>query len=170
MHQTVAQALGGAVSQHWEGFMSRADIRELAGGLFLTVTGAAFAGHAIANYSIGSVTRMGPGMVPAALGVLLAIFGLVVIATAFLGQNEDPSPIRITVPAIILASVLAFAILIAPFGLFPAVVACVVVATLAEGTFRPAFSLTLAACLCAFVWLVFVVALQLPVTLLAWPF
>ncbi|MFN7051298.1 MAG: tripartite tricarboxylate transporter TctB family protein [Gemmobacter sp.] len=149
--------------------MSRLDIRELAGGLFLTATGAGFAGHAIANYSIGTVTRMGPGMVPAGLGVLLVIFGLVVIATAFLQESKGGS-IRIAIPAVILLSVLAFALLITPFGLIPAVVACVIVATLAEEKFDPAFSLKLAAVLCLIAWLVFVVALQLPVTLFAWPF
>lgn len=149
--------------------MSRMDIRELAGGLFLTVTGGVFSGYAILNYSIGTVTRMGPGMMPMALGILLAFFGLLVVVAAFLKEPET-AEIRVAVPAMILASVLTFALLISSFGLIPAVVGCVVVASQAELKFQLVFGLALAAVLSLLSWLIFVVALQLPVSLFDWPF
>ena len=149
--------------------MSRLDIRELAGGLFLALTGSVFALYAILNYSIGTVTRMGPGMMPMALGVLLAVFGLIVIVSAFLKEPET-GEIRVAVPMMILASVLVFALLISAFGLVPAVIGCVVVASSAEMKIQPVFSLALAAALSVLSWLIFVVALQLPVSLFDWPF
>ncbi|MGH2343117.1 tripartite tricarboxylate transporter TctB family protein [Segnochrobactraceae bacterium EtOH-i3] len=149
--------------------MSRLDIRELAGGLFLTLTGSVFSGYAIQNYSIGTVTRMGPGMMPTALGILLAFFGLLVVVAAFLREPET-GEIRVAVPAMILASVLAFAILIVPFGLIPAVAGCVFIAAQAELKLQLVFGCVLAAALSLLSWLIFVVALQLPVSLFDWPF
>ncbi|GGH45008.1 tripartite tricarboxylate transporter TctB family protein [Frigidibacter albus] len=149
--------------------MSTLDTRELAGGLFLIATGGLFSGYALAKYSIGTVTKMGPGMVPVALGALLVVFGIVV-AVGALTKGRNTSEIRVAVPLIILGSVLVFGLLIAPFGLFPAIIGCVLVATLAEGKVRPRFSLVLAGVLCVLAWLVFVVALQLAVPLIDWPF
>lgn len=143
--------------------------RELAGGLFLTGLGAAFALYALANYSIGTVTRMGPGMVPLSLGVVLAVFGIVVTAGAR-WKPSDAEEIRVFVPAVILASIVAFAVLIKPFGLMPAVFASAAIATLAEGGVRPRLVLALGLTLCVMAWLIFAVALQLPLSLFAWPF
>lgn len=62
--------------------MASLDRREATGGALLTAVGAAFAVYAGAKYSIGTVVSMGPGMIPVSLGVLLAIFGLIILAGA----------------------------------------------------------------------------------------
>lgn len=148
--------------------MSRMNLREFVGGLSLMLLGAAFAVHAGTNYAIGTVTRMGPGMVPVILGTLLALFGVVLVVGAFFRAPKG-GEIRIFVPIVILGAILAFALLIRPFGLFPAVFACTVIATFAEMTFRPIASLLLATVLSVAAWLIFVVALQLPIALVNWP-
>lgn len=149
--------------------MSNLNIRELAGGLSLTALGAVAAVYAASNYSIGSVTRMGPGMVPMVLGVILGAFGLVLMLQAF-WVAPARGHIRVFIPAVILASIVAFAALITPFGLMPAVFALVVISSYAEQTVRPLTTLILAVSLCFTAWLIFVVALQLPLTLFNWPF
>lgn len=149
--------------------MSRVDIRDLVGGMCLTVTGGVFAGYAALHYSIGTVTRMGPGMVPLFLGLLLSLFGLVVVVSAFSRHTEE-GEVRILVPGLILLSVLVFALLVNTLGLIPAIIGCVLVSCLAELEFRPLFSLMLAIVLSALAWLIFVATLQLPVSLFDWPF
>ncbi len=149
--------------------MAKPDLREFCGGALLTAGGVGFAAYAAMHYTIGTATRMGPGMVPVILGVLLALFGLMIAAGAFL-RAARMDEIRIVVPLIISASILAFAVLIRPMGMIPAVFACVVIATLAEGKFRPVVSFTLAAVLSVTAWLIFVVLLQLPIAMINWPF
>lgn len=73
-------------------------------------------------------------------------------------------------PAIILASVLAFALLIGTFGLLPAVAGCVIVATVAERPINLAFSLVLAVATCALAWVIFGFALGLTMPMFVWPF
>lgn len=148
--------------------MSRIDLREFTGGLLLTLLGAVFAAYAASHYSIGTVTRMGPGMVPVILGVLLAFFGVIVAIGAFLRTGSWPE-LRLVVPAIVSASILAFALMIGSFGMIPAVFACVAIASLAEARIRPVTSLILAGVLSVVAWLVFVVALQLPIRMIGWP-
>ncbi len=148
--------------------MSKFNSRELAGGIFITVTGAVFALYAMTHYAIGTITRMGPGMVPLALGVLLALFGICLMVGAA-WKPVRRGEIRIFVPAVILISIVAFAALINPFGLLPAVFVSAVIATLAEVNVRPVVTLALALALCLTAWLIFVVALQLPLTLFKWP-
>ncbi|KIQ04184.1 hypothetical protein RU07_05985 [Agrobacterium tumefaciens] len=147
--------------------MMNMDRREFAGGLFLLALGVAFAAYAALNYSTGTVTRMGPGMIPVALGGLLAVFGAVIAIGAFF-RIAEPTEIRWIVPIIVLGSVLVFGALIKPFGLIPAVAGSAIVATFAEEKFRPLFSLKLAVVLCVMAWLIFIVGLQLPIPLIDW--
>ncbi|TKA96202.1 tripartite tricarboxylate transporter TctB family protein [Cereibacter changlensis] len=149
--------------------MSGIDYREMAGGAFVTLLGVGFASYAAIHYTVGTVTRMGPGMVPVALGVLLAVFGLVIIFGSF-SSLPQRGEIRVFVPLVILGSVLAFALTIRPLGLLPAVLACTLVSTLAERKLSVVGRLVLAAVLGASAWLVFIVALQLPIALVNWPF
>lgn len=149
--------------------MSVIDYREMAGGTFVTLLGAGFAGYAATHYTVGTVTRMGPGMVPVALGVLLAVFGLIIIAGSFVARLQDRGEIRVYVPLVILGGVLAFALTIRPLGLLPAVLACTLVSTFAERKLSFVGRLVLAAVLGISAWLVFIVALQLPISLLNWP-
>lgn len=153
----------------WGEAMSSLDKREAVGGGLLIATGAAFAIYAGANYSIGSISRMGPGMIPVALGVLLAIFGGILILGATRSINQH-IPIRVEVPLIILASVLVFGLLIGTLGLLPAVAGCVIVATLADRPINLAFSLVLAAVMCLLAWVIFIFALGLTIPMFVWPF
>lgn len=148
--------------------MSR-DYRDIVGGLLLVIGGAAFSWYAAEYYSLGTLRRMGPGMFPMALGAVLALFGLAIAVPALFRQGTVPE-IRIWTPLFVLSGVAAFAMTIRPFGLFPAIVAVIVISSFAELKVRPLSLAILCICLCLVTWLTFRVGLGLPIAVVRWPF
>lgn len=132
----------------------------LAGLVFL-----AFGWGAIAHarlYEIGTLMRMGPGWFPAALGVILALFGVFLIARGIgwtHGQTVSWGWRPITC---IVASMLAFGFLVPRLGLVPALVAMFVVAALGGREFRWREVLVLTVVMTLFAVGVFVYLLKLP--------
>ena len=149
--------------------MLKRDYRDVIGGGFLVALGAAIAIYALSHYSTGTITRMGPGMVPAALGVLLALFGVVIAATAATREGNWPE-YRVVTPLIVLASIGVFGLVITPFGMMPAVFVSTIVASLSELKSRPVTSVLLGAFMCALSYLIFSLGLGLTFPLFAWPF
>ena len=70
--------------------MLEKDYRDIVAGALLAALGIAISLYALSHYSIGTITRMGPGMVPVGLGVLLAIFGVVIGGTAWFREGNWP--------------------------------------------------------------------------------
>jgi len=145
------------------------DYRDILGGGLLIVLGLAIAAYAQANYAMGTLRRMGPGMFPAGVGLLLAVTGALTILPALFRPGRMPQ-VKWGPMILILLSVAVFALAIRPFGLIPAVAACVLVAALSEPTNRPLTILLLAVTLPALAWLVFVFGLRLPMQPFRWPF
>lgn len=138
-----------------------------AGVMFLAI-GAAFAGFA-QQYSLGTPARMGPGFFPTMLGVLLALLGVVIVLGSFAGTGAPlrVAPVRWRPLALILLSVLLFALTLPKLGLIVAVVLLIGVSALAAHDFRGKETLASIVVLLALSWLVFVegLDLQFPV----WP-
>lgn len=149
--------------------MAARDYRDVVGGGLLVLAGSAFAYHAIANLALGTLRRIGPGMFPAALGVILALFGLAILIPALFRQGAFPD-IEPRTPVFVLGGVSAFALTIVPFGLAPAILAVTIVSSLAEPKFRPVSLAVLCAVLCLMAWLTFRVGLGLPFQMIRWPF
>lgn len=145
------------------------DYRDIVGGFVLIVCGLAFSGYAWAHYDLGTINRMGPGMFPAALGVILAAFGVLQAVPAFFRSGPMPE-IRIWTPIFVLAGVAAFALSVRTLGLLPAVIAVTVISSFAELKIRPVSLVVLVAALCLISFLVFRVALGLPIVMVRWPF
>lgn len=145
------------------------DYRDIAGGALLIVVGLAFSFYAFANYELGTINRMGPGMFPMALGIILAAFGAMQAIPAFFRTGTMPE-IRIWTPIFVLSGVAAFALMVRPFGLLPAVIAVVVISSFAELKIRPLSLLILTGSLCLMSWLIFSVGLGLPIPMFRWPF
>lgn len=95
------------------------DYADLIAGSLAVVVGLAAACYAAASYSLGSFRQMGPGMVPAILGLLLAAFGLAVLLPAWVRRGSVPNvnlrPFLATV-----AGMTLFTVLIRYAGLLPA--------------------------------------------------
>jgi putative Ca2+/H+ antiporter (TMEM165/GDT1 family) len=114
--------------------------RDYCGGLILVVVGLAAAIQA-QSYQIGTLTRMGPGFFPAALGIILAAAGAVLLGTA-MARNARATvigdqPARRHGPEwrgwiCICLAVIAFAVLGELTGLVPATFACVFIAALGD--------------------------------------
>lgn len=149
--------------------MYRFDYTDMVGGMLLFLVGAGVSLVSIGNYPLGTLSRMGPGMFPAILGVVLAVLGVSLALQALRRTGSRPD-IRIFSPLFVLGGVTAFALMIVPFGLIPAIVAIVVISSLAELRIRPVSLVLLCLALCLIAPLVFVVGLGLPIPLIRWPF
>ena len=120
-----------------------------------------------ARFGTGTITRIGPGFFPVAIGVLL--MGLSV-AVAFevrkSGAANPRIPLRITV--VIIAALLAFAVLVGTAGLVPAAFAVVFISRFAEPGSNVVGSVILAAVLSIAAWLAFIEGFNLPLKPFWW--
>lgn len=132
----------------------------IAGGVFVA-TGAAFAAMSL-QFHMGSLTHMGPGYFPTALGVILAGLGVAITATAFTGEVAGLTSISWRPLATVLGGIILFALLLRGAGLVPSTIVLVMVALLGSRRTTFLFSSSLAVLLSAFCYAVFVRALQLP--------
>lgn len=126
-------------------------------------------------YPVGSVRRMGPGAFPLVLSTLMTGLGVAMlvleVAAGRLRLRSSGKfrfalkwqPVRAIV--VIMLSLLAFALLVRPWGLFPATALMIFIATRAEPD-RPVFgSLVLALASAIAAALIFVYAVGLPIPL-----
>ncbi len=146
-------------------------------GLMFGVVGIAFAWGAT-NYTVGSAARMGPGYFPLLLGVILAIFGAIIMFYSLVVETTDGEKITGFVwrPIVyILGSNVAFGILLGglpklglpPMGLIAAIYALTLIASKAGTEFKLKDVLILATGLSVLSYLAFIklLNLQMPV----WP-
>lgn len=150
--------------------MMKRDYRDALAGLVLTIVGVSAALYASHNYNLGTFRRMGSGMMPTALGWILAGFGVAILVGGLLREGGRLPEFRSGTALMILGSVAGFALTVTKFGLLPAVVVSTVISAAAEWEFRPVLWVVLSAFLCLLSWAVFSLALRLPVPLLMWPF
>ena len=151
------------------GQMFRVDYTDILGGVLLVIVGALVSYVSISQYPLGTLNRMGPGMFPAILGVVLAILGALIALQALRRRGTRPD-IRVFSPLFVLGGVAAFALLVGPFGLIPAILAITVISSLAELRIRPASLAMLCLALCLIAPAVFVLGLGLRISLVRWPF
>jgi hypothetical protein len=148
--------------------LANRDYGDLASGAALVVAGVLIASYASATMELGTVSRMGPGMFPAALGVILATLGALIFVPALFTAGTPPD-IDWRTMAAVSVSMLAFALLIRPFGLVPAIVALVAIASLADGKLGLKGIALVSGGLSLASWLIFSVGLELQLPAFAWP-
>jgi len=140
-----------------------------AGALMIAIGVAAIIGGR--HYPMGTLSRMGPGYFPVALGVILALLGLGIAATARFHVREGEDAV---LPPewrgwfLIAISIVAFVVLGKYGGLIPATFAVVFISALAdrENSLLSATILglaTVAVCVVVFWW-----ALQMTFPLFGW--
>jgi hypothetical protein len=125
--------------------------------------------YAYQHYALGVFNRMGPGMFPLILGLVLVVIGVLLFAKSLLVEGEVVH-IDVREALIILASLVVFGLLIRPFGMIPAVAALVVVSMAAAPPYSLGRIAALAAFVTALVVVIFDVAMNLHIPLIRWPF
>jgi hypothetical protein len=135
-------------------------------GLIFIAIAASFIGLSH-QYSSGTMHRMGPGLFPIFVGVLLAGLGLIIAIRAF-AIDGPPVPRFHARPIIVsLIGIALFGVTLAHLGLIAAVAAVVLVGALASRESRPLETVGLVVVLMVFSAAVFVWLLGLPIPL--WP-
>ena len=145
------------------------------GGALMIIIGVA-AAYAASGYHLGTLARMGPGFFPFAVGVLLALVGLVIALSARFdngppaasGHGYGSGMPDLRGCACIIAGILAFLLLGEYGGLLPATFAIVFISALGDrgNTVKQAALLALG--MCAIAAIVFWWALQLQMPLFRW--
>lgn len=142
--------------------------KDVAAGLIYALAGAGFSLGAL-DYKMGDPARMGPGWFPFWIGILLLAVGA---ATAAAGLRPTASEDKVKRPdfgalAWIIGAVVLFGLLLQPLGLVLALLALVLVSSLASHEFRWRSAFLTAVALILFSGAVFVwgISLQIPL----WP-
>ncbi|HEV7275940.1 MAG TPA: tripartite tricarboxylate transporter TctB family protein [Devosiaceae bacterium] len=141
-----------------------------AGLTFLSVT-AIYGGTALQSLPMGSLTSMGPGFFPAALCVILAGLGTILVVTSIF-EARQPAFGSFAWRALftISAGVLFFGTFIRETGLALAVFVTAFVVSLAAAETRPPAAAAIALALSAFCVVVFIYGLRLPLPVIgSWP-
>lgn len=112
------------------------------------------------DYRFGSAAAMGPGYFPVLIALALALVGLVVLLKALRAHGAAIERPVLRPLVFVLAAIVVFALSIERFGLVPATIAAIVVASPASRAFRWGETVALAIGMAGFGALVFVYALS----------
>jgi Tripartite tricarboxylate transporter TctB family len=142
--------------------MKIADQRDFVSGLgFVGFGGLTVLGSL--RYDLGSASAMGPGYFPLITGVLLAVLGVIVLASACRPGSAVTrlDPWNVPKILIILTALILFALTLEPLGLVVAVPLLVAVSSAAHPPFSWRRTLLLIAIMLPLVWAIFVYFLGL---------
>lgn len=137
--------------------------RAVLAGLFVGGIGLAALGIAL-SYRLGTPQRMGPGFVPVILSSMLVVLGFA-IALQREAREGPTSQIVLRPIVFVLGAILCFGLLIRPAGLVPASLIAVPIAAMAQPGRNPLSIAVLAVGITAFISVVFVYGLNVPVDL-----
>ena len=135
--------------------------RDFIAGLLFAVVGALAVALA-SDYPIGTTMRMGPGYFPTALGAILFLFGLYVLARGVRSGEKIKGTWGARALTLIALSIVLFGFLLDRAGMIPAIVVATLVAAAAGREFRLKEVLLVAVVLSVFSVAVFSYGLKLP--------
>lgn len=136
--------------------------KELWSGLLFLAVGCIAVGMAL-QYPIGTMSRMGPGYFPLALGAIIALLGLIFVARAFVLGGTPLGGSRPLAIVCVLGSASIFAGLLEALGLAISAFLLVVAAYAGGSEFRARRMIALGIGLAAFVVVLFALLLKLQV-------
>jgi hypothetical protein len=148
--------------------MPKADKVDLIAGLIIIAFGLYFLIGSF-EYRMGTVARMGPGYIPFALGAISVVLGVLITGLA-IGRDGDLPVVSFRAPITILLSIIAFGFLLNRIGLVPATFIAVIISMHGDPDARAKVSITAAAIVAFFAWLVFVAVLGLQMRAFRMPF
>lgn len=117
--------------------MGKRDYRDiLAGALLLAVGGFALA-YSLYYLNLGSFRRMGAGMFPALVGGIVVLIGAAILVPALWRTQKEPMQVDLRAFSFVMLSILAFALVLRPFGLIPGIVVMTLIASQADSKLGP---------------------------------
>jgi putative tricarboxylic transport membrane protein len=120
----------------------------------------------VSDLEMGSSREMGPAYFPATIAIILGGMGAIMLVRGFVVSGQAVGHIEMRPMLLVLASFLAFALLVTWAGLIIAIVAQVAIAHFASTETKPLESVLFAVGLAAFSAIVFVYLLGIPMSLL----
>jgi len=137
-------------------------------GVMFIILGLGFAWKAD-SYSMGTAARMGPGYFPFWLGLVLAILGAIVLLSSLAKTAHETHVDRFDwrIAGLVVGSVVLYALVLQPLGVYLAVFLLVVVSSLASHEFSLKVAIGNAIFLVVFSYLAFIKGLGLIFPL--WP-
>ncbi|MBE9639579.1 tripartite tricarboxylate transporter TctB family protein [Salipiger mangrovisoli] len=120
----------------------------------------------VRTLSLGSAAAMGPGYFPAVLAGLLFFFGAVLLVEGWRHPDQRVSLGALMPVVLVLGSIVAFALALKVLGGAIAVLLVVLLSALAEPHRKLGELVLLGVIVLALVWLIFVVGLDLQITML----
>jgi len=125
------------------------------------------------SLNFGTLTMMGPGLFPGALGVILSAFGLWILWKGLSSADEgaevaDSEPFELKSFVAILASLVLFALTLESFGLLPAIVVMTIVSSAASDKASVKSVVGLSIALCILAYCIFKLGLNMPVSTWKW--
>jgi putative tricarboxylic transport membrane protein len=145
-----------------EGDRVQANLRDVAAGVVFVAIGGFFALDAWFNLRIGRAFSMGPGYFPALLGTILILLGLAMALMALGKPSEAIGHIPWKGIALIIGSIVFFAVTVRGLGLAPSLFVTSLMAGLSSGKLAPIPAALLSLALTVFCVAVFIYALGLP--------
>lgn len=145
--------------------MKKRDSQDLIGGLLLVAVGLFFVVYA-QRYTFGTLSRMGPGYFPVALGAVLAALGALVALPAWFRSGSLPS-VNPKSFVIVTASVVLFAATLQTLGILIATAITVFLASLADNEITWRGRAILSVAVAFIIYLVFIAGLSM--ILPVWP-
>ncbi len=144
-------------------------------GAAVALAGGLISAYTLQNYTLGSFSDMGSGMVPLLLGIALFILGcatalgpvLQLAATELAGEGLSLKEIRRPLVFVVLA-ILSFAVLVNILGVVPSVILMTCIGRAAAGRQNLYVSIILGAVLAALAAAIFVFGLSTPIPLFWW--
>jgi hypothetical protein len=141
--------------------------QDLAAALFLlAVAGVGYFGAW--DLKTGTLGGMGPGLLPQAVAVLIAVFGIVMAAGAFVTEGHGLERWSLRGPVFVLGAAVVFALTIRDWGLVVAGPLAVLIAAAADKGVRTVEIVLFAIALTAFCIALFKFLLRLPIPLAPW--
>jgi hypothetical protein len=139
--------------------------QSLAGMLFIVIGALALA--YARQYTIGTITRMGPGYFPSVLAITLLLLGLIAVVQSLFQEQVEPLPRPRLLPlAAVTVGITGFGLLVDTRGLLPAVVMLVVCVCHARLRSRPLEVAAIAVSLALITGFLFTRVLILPLRLI----
>lgn len=140
--------------------MKKFDVMDVLGGLLFCVLGLSAFFYARANYDLGDLSEMGPGLFPAYIGIIMFLLGIGISIQA-LRKHYQARSLNLRPMLAVVLGVVAFALIIERFGAIPAIFALVFIAAWPEPSLTFRRTMILATALVVIAYLVFKVGLSM---------